>query len=305
MCGGSDVEDNSDEVARIEAAERRYEREQEARRLRKEEQRFKQSLTGAYQTGQTGIQDYFMGRGVDPSAYEAAISQALNETKMMVPHLDSSPYTYFNGLGQQVYDRETDKYRFSLQDQIDELAPKNFASSRITDQADDELIAALLDTKFNEAKQYGDNLRARGVINDLGYSAGLAGLEDQRSGAGSTLQDLGLAILGQGRSALDKIAGNARETAAAAKLGSDFDVSGYGTQLEGTLSDFFGNLEGKLKTVAPSDLFDKNIFATKGGVAQGAGNTAFDPSALAGIFDQQPKKKKEEDDIFADAGSVF
>jgi hypothetical protein len=286
MCGSSPSapEDKSDEVARINAEEAARAREEERRQEEAARKRFEDALASAYATSQQSASNYFSSQGLDPSTYEGDIAAALASARSRVPDLDSSPGTYFEGLGAQLYNSLQDASRARASRSIDPIFSSGFAKNRITDTVDDPYLASILDDQFGEAQSYIDNLLQRNVITDSGYAAALKDLENQKSGARLSLEDLGRSTIESGRTSLRDIASNARNTASNLNLGDIFDISSYEQEANKAQEDFFANLADSLRASAPSDLFDTSSLANIAGQRQGAGNTAFDPQALAVIF---------------------
>lgn len=313
MCGGGSApKDNSAEVARIEAEAAREQREAEARaaeeaRVRKEQEEaakladFENRLGNAFNTGVSGAERYFQSRGVDPSLYSADILEEANQRRGSVPQLAGEVGSYFSGLGEEVYQSLTDALRGRTQRTLNEIAPEGFARSRITDTADDDIIASILAEQRGDAENYASRLRDRGVITDTGLSAALEDIGKQANRGQFTLSELGSGILEGGRGGALDIANRGRSRASTLDLGDTFDpYAQTGTELNNYFTDFLTNLGDRFRAQAPTDLFDVSGLPVLAGAAQGAGNTAFDPKALAGLFDEE-----EEEEDTTNTGGVF
>ncbi len=299
MCGGggSAPEDKSAEAARIQADADRQAREDQRLLDEQNLQRFNDNLSSAYSTGLDSSKQYFQSQGLDPNEYLAAITQNANSAKSRVPQLDASPGTYFEGLGAQTYNQLEEADRAKALRGIDTYAREGFDANRITNSADDAFLLSILEERRASADDYLRNLLDRGVVTDSGYQAGIADLDDQRVGANARLQELGIAELERGRGSLRDIAGQARTAASQARLGDGFDPYSYQSRIDQEQADFFANLSGNLRSVTPDDLFDTDGLAGIAGAAQGAQNTAFDPSAISGIFaDSDEDDEDEEED---------
>lgn len=313
MCGGGSApKDNSAEVARIEAEAAREQREAEARaaeeaRVRKEQEEaakladFENRLGNAFNTGVSGAERYFQSRGVDPSLYSADILEEANQRRGSVPQLAGEVGSYFSGLGEEVYQSLTDALRGRTQRTLNEIAPEGFARSRITDTADDDIIASILAEQRGDAENYASRLRDRGVITDTGLSAALEDIGKQANRGQFTLSELGSGILEGGRGGALDIVNRGRSRASTLDLGDTFDpYAQTGTELNNYFTDFLTNLGDRFRAQAPTDLFDVSGLPVLAGAAQGAGNTAFDPKALAGLFDEE-----EEEEDTTNTGGVF
>lgn len=313
MCGGGSApKDNSAEVARIEADAAKQRREEEARaaeaaRIRQEQeearklQEFESRLGSAFDTGVGSANSYFQQRGVDPSQYSADIMQEANLRRGQVPQLAGEVGSYFSGLGEDVYQNLTDALRGRTQRTLNEIAPEGFARSRIQDTADDPIISAILAEQRGDAENYAKRLLDRGVVTEGGYGAALEDIGKQANRGEFTLQEFGGGLLEGGRGGAIDIANRGRSRASTLDLGDQFDpYANTGTELNNFFTDFLTNLGDRFRAQAPTDLFDVSGLPVLAGAAQGAGNTAFDPAAMAGIFDDE-----EDEEEAPSTGGVF
>jgi len=292
--GGGTPEDNSDEVARIEAQAAREAREEERRREAQALQEFQQRLGSAYDTGIQGALDYFTSQGLDPNQYAGAIRSRGNLVRGGIPQGDTNPGSYFQNLGEMVYNAEQEAARNRHMRAIDSIAPTGFSTSRITNDVDDEIIASILGEQQNTARSYVDNLRDRGVITGSGYNAAVQNLERQLPTARSRLDEVALGILEGGRAGAENLVNRNRSTVSNLRLGTNFDPFNVGTELNNYFADFFAGLGDRYRATAPSNLFDTSGLAGVAGAAQGAQNTPFDPNALAGIFDDDEEEENAD-----------
>lgn len=300
MCGGGGVQDNSDKVAQIQADAAEKARLAEEQKRKAEEARFTQSLNGAYTAAIEDARNYFAQNGLNPDDYMADITSAVNAKKGMVPFLDSSPGTYFNGAGQQIYTNKETGTRNKFLSDIDRYAGQGFEKSLISDTSDDSALASILNDSFGEANQKLDIQKQRGVLTDAGFAEAMKELTRQKSGAATNLDTIGQAVLETGRGKLRNTASDIRTQANSARLGSTFDPFSGQKTLSDETSGFFSTLADKLRGSAPSDLFDVSKAFTKGGIAQGPGNYGYDADASNGmfaLFDDQANKKKQQQQV--------
>ena len=275
--------DNSAEVARIEAQAAAEARAAEEAQKEKEREQFNTRLGSAFDNALLSASDYFTSQGLDPNDYTSQIQTRANALRGTVPDLDLSPGTYFEGLGQTVYNSEQDAMRNRYGRTLDDLLPTGFAADRIDNTADDATLAAILEEQQADARGYVDNLLNRGVITSTGYDAAIDEILGQRAGATARLDEIGQGELERGRVNLRDIANTGRSTIDNLRLGSTFDPYGVSSDVDAAALDFFDNLGTTLRGVAPTDLFSTDGLSAIAGAAQGAGNTAFDPAAVAGL----------------------
>lgn len=315
MCGGGGspapapvIQDNSAEVARIQAEAQQREREAAAAEAQRQREQaaaaeaakrdsFTTSLNAAYQAAINEATRYFQSMGLDPAQYAGVITEYANSKKGQVPDLDTSPGTHFNNLGQIVYNSEQDAARAKAQRDIDTFASQGFEKNLIADTSDDAFINSLLEENFDESSTLLNNQLTRGVFTDTGYAEALKELTRQKSGAKSNLDAIGTSILETGRGTVRNKAADARSAASSFNLGSNFDPFSYQKAINDDVTNFFAGLEGNIRGAAPDDLFDVSRAFSKGGIGQGAQNTGYDPLASNGVFtlfDEEAEKKKKE-----------
>lgn len=276
-----------EELAREEAARVRGE-EEEAAELQSFQDRLNQAFTG----GVGGAEKYFQQRGVDPSAYRSDIMEEARQRRGTIPELSPEVGSYFGDLGESVYGDLTDALRGQAGRSIREIAPEGFERGRIGDTSDDAIINAILAEQRGEAENYAQRLMDRGVITGGGLSAALEDIGKQANRGQFTLQELGGGILESGRGEARDIANRGRSRASALELGEEFDpYATVGGELEDFFSSFMTDLGGRVRAQAPGDLFDISGLPVLAGAAQGAGNTAFDPRAIAGILDEEEEEE--------------
>lgn len=306
MCGGGGTppQDNSAEVARIEAEEARRAREERQRQEEAARAQFENRLSSAYTTAVDNASNYFAAQGLDPADYISDITSSAQSARSRVPDLDASPGTYFENLGASVYDRLEDAQRSRAQRNFDTFASDGFATRRIGSDVDDPFLEAILAEQQAAADDYARRLLDRGIVTQGGYDAAIEDIVGQRAGANARLQDIGLAELERGRGSLRDIAATGRSAASRSRLGDAFDPFQYQRDIDSAQADFFSGLGENLRASAPEDLFDIDGLLGIAGAAQGAQNTEFDPNALSSIFDEEDDDEEddedEDDDAFAD-----
>lgn len=303
MGGSKAPEDKSAEVAQIEAQAAAEARAAEEAQKAADLQAFNERLNSAHNNAITSASDYFTSKGLEVDPYLDDIYARANSIRGTIPSLDSSPGSYYDNLGQYVFDQAQEGERAKYLRAFDSFAPANFATKRIADTSDDAFIESILAERQAEAEQYVRNLLDRGVVTNSGYEAALKDVQGQSSGAKSRLNELGLAELETGRSGLNSIASEGRSSASNYALGSFFDPYDYQAQIDSYAGNFFAGLGDKLRGLAPADLFTTSGLAGIAGAAQGAQNLAFDPAAIAGVSEDD-----EEDTTGSDVsvgGSPF
>lgn len=296
MCGGggSAPQDNSDKVAAIEAQTARENAARDEAQRRQQREEFDGRLSSSYQSAINDARQYFSSMGLDPDQYMGAISQQANSNKGMVPTLDGSPGTYFQGMGNTVYDNLQTGERSKAGRELDQFAGAGFDRRLIDNYAADPTVQAILAEQEQERRNYADNLKARGVVTDTGYQSALDSIGKQKFGVQSGLSEIAKAVLEGGRGDLRNIASDGRGAASQVNLGQQFNAQDYAQQINNTATDFLQNLGGNVRSRVGDNMFDLSSILRTAGAGQGAQNTAFDPAAFFGTNIGEPVKPKDD-----------
>lgn len=254
-------------------------------------QALREAATGS---ARTAAGRYFTDRGFDLGQFAPDIESEIARVTSSTAEDDPNIGSYLSDLGERVYQNRTNALRERSGRDVNALFAPDFELSRIAGTADDDILAGINTRERGEAESFVDNLLRRGVISNVGKQAALRSLDDQGARVRSTLEDLGGGVLEQGRQGLRDIAGRARERAATVGLGEDFDVGNFGAQADTSVGDFTSRLGDRINALLPDNLYDTSGLAAIAGGAQGAGNTRFDPNALAGIIEEESPDEEEQ-----------
>jgi hypothetical protein len=231
------------------------------------------------------VDDYFSSQGVDPSQYEGSIASQLNNIMSGISPTDENPGASFTGAGQTIYDNLTTAGRAKAQNQVNQVFAPNYEMTRVPTTLDDPYLAGVESEQFTNADSIIKNMLDRGVLTTSGYNAAKTDLTNQEPGVKSRLNEIGTGLLTGEQQKLRDIANNARQTAGSVQLGQSFDPYSYSSQADQSFNDFIGSLGDQIRSQAPGNLFNTAGLAAIGGAGQGAGNTAYNPQAAAGIAD--------------------
>lgn len=240
-----------------------------------------QSRAGA--TGQVG--NYFTSQGVDPTKYAGSIESQLNTILSGISPTEENPGAAFTGAGQSIWDTLQTGERTKYGNELNTLFPSNFQATRVPTTIDDPYIASIGAEQYSNADAIIKNMLDRGVLTSGGYASAQKDLENQKAGVTARLNEIGGGLIGKEQSDLGTIANTARQAAGQAQLGSTFDPYSYGSQADQSFNEFLTNLGTNIRAQVPGALFNTAGLAAIGGAGQGAGNTAFNPAAAAGITD--------------------
>lgn len=297
-----------DNSLQIEAMREQQQREAQAAQDAKDAARkaeLAQLRSGAGEAARGTASRYFTEQGLDPNNYASDINDRINEILGSIAPDDPNPGTYFKDIGQSVYDSEESQYRNKNERLLNKLFPTNFETSRISDDLDDPALASILGEQRSSADAIINNMLKRGVITDAGKSAAEADLDRQAFSVQDRLRELGATTLATGRQNLASVANRGKQAAATLSLGQDFDPYSYTSDVDKAFNDFIGNLSGTIRAKVPGQLFNTTSLAAIAGAGQGAQNTPFDPSALAGIISTQQAKKPTDPNALPDKENIF
>lgn len=250
--------------------------------------------SGAGEAARGSASRYFADQGLDPAQYATSINDRINEILGSIAPDDPNPGTYFKDIGQDVYNTDETQYRNKNERLLNQLFPTNFETQRINDQLDDPILASIGAEQRSSANAIIENMLKRGIITDAGKSAASADLDRQSFGVQDRLRELGATTLASGRQGLTDAANRGRQAASTINLGQTFDPYSYTSDVDKAFNDFIGNLSGSIRAKVPGSLYNTSSLAAIAGAGQGAQNTAFDPTALAGIISANQSKKPND-----------
>ncbi len=263
----------------------------------------------ALNAGKTGARQYFSSRGVDPTDYGQSIDDAIAAALSGVPTTEQDPLSKLNvtGIASDIYGNAEANRRAQLTTQLSNMFPETFANTRVDPSLDDSIISAIIGEQRGGADAVVNNMLRRGVITPTGANAARGDLDSQQIIAKDRLNTLGTDLLSSERSNIGDIISRANKTASALPLGTNFDPNTYSSEVDKQFNDFVNSLPTTLRARTPGNLFTTSGLGAIAGAAQGAGNTKFDPNALAGVLEQssndaanttKPKSSRITDYVF-------
>jgi chemotaxis protein histidine kinase CheA len=248
------------------------------------------NLRDATKSGATsGVQAYFKSRGVDPTQYGSSIDAAIAQALGNISPTDETPSARVDvtGLASGLFNDAESARRASLTGQIQQMFPETFANTQVGNNLDDDLINQVLGGQRSQADAIINNMLTRGVITPTGASAARHDLDSQTPLATTRLNQIGGDLLSSERNSINDIISRANKTASTVSLGGSFDPTSYKNEVDQSFNDFVNSLGTKFKAAVPGNLFTTSGLGAIAGSAQGAGNTKFNPNALAGVLEQQ------------------
>lgn len=284
MSGGGAPEDHSVQLETMKEAERASAQQTADTKAAAETKRLSGLRSQAISGARSSANSYFTGRGLVGKDYTSFIEDLINQVASSIASNDSNPGSYFSNIGERAYGSAESAGRNAATRDIDRLLPSDFESRRISDTADDPILAAIDAEQRSTADQYVQNLLSRGVITNSGYTAAESALNTQENSVKAKLAELGAGALETGRGDLRTIANTGRTAASTLNLGTNFNASNYASDVDKKFTDFMANLGQTIRGKVSGNLFDTSGLPVIAGAAQGAGNYAYDPKAVAGLI---------------------
>lgn len=161
-------------------------------------------------------------------------------------------------------------YRGDLNRQLNQYAPDDFAYTIFSDASDDSILQMILDQSRADAQAQIDAAKARGQLNDAGYTRALQQLGNQGQSAWADLQDLGGGVLSGYRDQLDALRSGMADKIGSADFGNPLSFDNWLSRLEQTKSDLTGRMQGDIfRATQGQSFFDPNTIISQSGALQG------------------------------------
>lgn len=284
--------------------EAKQEREDTETRWKAEE-----ALAGALNTAYAYDDEQIKGRGFDQGLVDqynlgGLYNSAVERTRQGISDMDVNPMASFNTsmLFDEALNTATGAYRSDMKNKINSLAGDGFEYSLFSDQSDDDILASILEGYKTDAQAQVDAARARGQLNDGGYSRALSRLNEQNEAAMADLQDLGLGVLTGYRDDLRSLRDRELDKIGQLSFDTAYDPNSFMSLLTGRQNDYQSRMRGDIFRAAEGQqFFDPSSIISGAGAVQGffnptgqtggVGNTS---NPLLDAFTQDEQKKQAQ-----------
>lgn len=224
-----------------------------------------------YGREQIGARGYDQGL-VDKYGLGGLYNSAVNRVRGTIGETDLNPGASYNTdtMFNDALNTALGTYRGDLRTQLNGIAGENFGYNTFGDASDDAILQQILDTGRTDALSMIDAARARGQLNDQGYSRALTGLDQQGQAGMADLQDLGMGVLKGYRDQLDALRNNQLDTIGNAGFNNPYDFTGFQDRLGSTVNDLTGRMQGDIFRAADGkSFFDPSTLISGAGAVQG------------------------------------
>lgn len=214
--------------------------------------------------------------GLSAKPYDSIINSALADVRNQIAPGDTNvaPH-YTSDIISSTLDKVTAAYQ---QDQLKRLnrsfAP-GYSSTVLNSSLTDPIVNSIVNSQYGDALTSLRNALDRGTLDPTGYAKALATLGEQKTAARDRVGSFATGALTSGQQSLDTILNNARTSIGGLDLGDAFDLNGIKHNVNQTVKNVTGGLEGAiLNSVGSTPLFDISKLVASGASAQGAINPA-------------------------------
>lgn len=259
--------------------------------------------TSSASSAKNSTNDYFQQLGLDPTKYSGDIDSQIQKILSGISPTDPNPGSSFNNADQNIYQNLTKNYQTREGSALDNVFSPDFQTKALPFAMDQPYVTSIVGDQRSQADNIIQNMLKRGVLTNTGVAGAEADLDRQAPGIKGQVQQLADSTIAGGQQKLQDIANQARTSAGTLKLGQSFDPSQYGSQENDAFTQFINGLSDSIKAKVPGNLFQTNGLAAIGGAAQGAGNTAYDPTAASGVGAPPPGSVPNTDTTNTDANS--
>lgn len=301
----------------LERLRARLDREAEERRRALEEEEYLERVEKARPL-QAQAYDYALGyddeqikgRGIDQAlANKYGLSDLytseVDRTRMGIEEDNLNPMSMYSlaSMFSDALDTARGAYRGDLRGSLNERAYEGYEYDTFQDTADDAILEAILGTRRSDALAQIDQAKARGQLNDVGYSRALQKLAEQAEGASADLQDLGLGVLSGYRDDLRSLRSGELDRIDLANFVDTYNLDVFNTRLDNRINDLNNRLRGDLYRAAEGQtFFDPSKIISSSGSLQGYYNPSQKPTQVAqgdsgnpllNVFNTQEKDKNK------------
>lgn len=161
-------------------------------------------------------------------------------------------------------------YRGDLKKQFNSYVPESVGYDTFADTSDDEILKEILESGRLDAMATIDAAKARGQLNDAGYSRALSKMGKQGEAAMADLQDLGLGVLSGYRKDLSTLRDTGLTSVNAADFANPYAFDSFQKQFDTRKNDLLGRMRGDIfRATEGQTFFDPNEIITGSGALQG------------------------------------
>lgn len=231
-------------------------------------------LASARAQAEANAELYLRSQGYNPAQYMPLIMSHLDRIQGGLVEGDDLKTAFPSTIASDIMTGELASARNSILGQVNAKFTPGYEKTALPNSLLDDIIADILGTQQTSAMDYLNRGKARGIINDVGYNAGLASIGSGASAGRSDLSSLATTVLDRYRSELDTVGDAAFNAASSWTLGSPaFSLEPYINDYNSIIANANANAGGDLRNLlGGKNYFDFSDLMNSAGKAQGALN---------------------------------
>lgn len=271
---GQILVDNANAERQRLAAEEQRRRDQAE--LLANQQRTAEQANSLYSQGQQYGQSRVGNLGYDDTyglydTYNNMLGVARNKVPDTATNVGSY-FDYDNMFGQAL-NQVQGAQQTRLDNQYRNLTPVGWQQSYFADTADDDILNAIMGEQYGQTFDTLDAARARGQLSQGAFDNSLRALDQKKLAANSTLQDIGLGVLGGYRNELGGIAQQYNDQVTNYKLGQNLDLGQMTAAKQQRANELGGRMQGDIyRALGDTQLFSPDALMARGGSMAGMSN---------------------------------
>lgn len=212
-------------------------------------------------------------RGLDPAMFGQAIDAELGRMDAGITPQSDPKTAFASNIADAVLTGEQTRLRNQYLKEADETFGTDYGNRAIGSSLLDDTISSILNEQRTGAEQYLERGKARGIYNDVGYSAGRSAIDNSAGIGRSRLSSLAGDTINKYRSELGTVRDKAYGQASGFQLGQNFSLAPYvqqGQEVIGRANDLAD--DDLRATLGGTNFFDLSSISQRAGQAQGALN---------------------------------
>lgn len=240
------------------------------------------SLENAINSARGAASSTLASRHLSTDEFMPLIENELMRVKGTIPDTSTNPGTYFGpDLADTVLNREQSNRRTNYTNTLNQTFTPTYAQGQWSDAADDPILTSILGEASGTAQSAIERAKARGQLDDTGYTAAINRLGQSTTTGMAKAQTLGHTVIDRDRQALEDIANQGRTAASSYTLGGSFDPKTYSDEASSLYGTQKGTFEGDVRGAVgdPNQFYDIGSIIDFGGREQGAQNPTSSPLA--------------------------
>jgi hypothetical protein len=217
----------------------------------------------------------------------------------------TNPMFNTRGAWNDALNTATTSRQSQLKNQLNSAAGDGFEYQYFADTADDDILTEILTQQREDAMQYVDAAKARGQLNDVGYTRAMKSMDNAGQKGMATLQDLGLGVLSGYRGQLRDLRDSELNRVGSLGFGDQYDLNTFNNRLSTLQSDLTGRMRGDImRATDGTQLFDPSTIISGAGSLQGVynptstGGAAAEGNPLLSAFVQNQQNKPQQTGVF-------